>query len=95
LLSIRAAIYRKGRSVFMTNTNAANFGQNLSDYLNQAVLYQDIINVNTKNGNAVLISETEYRSLMETLYLLGVPGMKERLLDGVEIPVEECDEFEW
>ncbi|MCI8715095.1 MAG: type II toxin-antitoxin system Phd/YefM family antitoxin [Oscillospiraceae bacterium] len=79
----------------MTNTNAANFGQNLSDYLNQAVLYQDIINVNTKNGNAVLISETEYRSLMETLYLLGVPGMKERLLDGVEIPVEECDEFEW
>lgn len=79
----------------MTNTNAANLGQNLSDYLNQAVLYQDIINVNTKNGNAVLISETEYRSLMETLYLLGVPGMKERLLDGVEIPVEECDEFEW
>ena len=79
----------------MTNTNAANFGQNLSDYLNQAVLYQDIINVNTKNGNAVLISETEYRSLMETLYLLGVPGMKERLLDGVEIPVEECEDFEW
>ena len=32
---------------------------------------------------------------MESLYLLGVPGMKERLLDGVEIPVEECDEFEW
>lgn len=79
----------------MTNTNAANFGQNLSDYLNQAVLYQDTINVNTKNGNAVLISEAEYRSLMETLYLLGVPGMKERLLEGLEIPVEECDEFEW
>lgn len=79
----------------MTNTNAANFGQNLSDYLNQAVLYQDTINVNTKNGNAVLISETEYWSLMETLYLLGVPGMKERLLEGLEIPVEECDEFEW
>ena len=38
----------------MTNINAANFGQNLSDYLNQAVLYQDIINVSTKNGNAVL-----------------------------------------
>ena len=46
----------------MTNINAANFGQNLSDYLNQAVLYQDIINVSTKNGNAVLISEAEYRS---------------------------------
>ena len=37
----------------MTNINAANFGQNLSDYLNQAVLYQDIINVSTKNGNVL------------------------------------------
>ena len=79
----------------MTNVNAANFGQNLSDYLKQAVLYQDVINVNTKNGNAVLISEAEYRSLMETLYLLGVPGMKERLVEGLKIPVEECEDFEW
>ena len=79
----------------MTNINAANFGQNLSDYLNQAVLYQDIINVSTKNGNAVLISESEYRSLKETLYLLGVPGMKDRLIEGLKIPVEECEDFEW
>ena len=79
----------------MTNINAANFGQNLSDYLNQAVLYQDIINVSTKNGNAVLISEAEYRSLTETLYLLGVPGMKDRLIEGLKIPVEECEDFEW
>ena len=79
----------------MTNINAANFGQNLSDYLNQAVLYQDIINVSTKNGNAVLISEAEYRSLKETLYLLGVHGMKDRLIEGLKIPVEECEDFEW
>ncbi|MCI9455648.1 MAG: type II toxin-antitoxin system Phd/YefM family antitoxin [Oscillospiraceae bacterium] len=79
----------------MINTNTVSFQQNLSDYLNQAVLHQDVINVNTQNGNAVLLSEEEYNSLKETIYLLGVPGMKERLLKDKDIPVEECEEFEW
>lgn len=43
----------------------------------------------------MLISEAEYRSLKETLYLLGVPGMKDRLIEGLKIPVEECEDFEW
>lgn len=79
----------------MINTNIAHFSQNISDYLNQAILHQDIINVNTQNGNAVLLSEEEFKGLMETLYLLGVPGMKDRLLEGLRTPLEECDEFEW
>ena len=51
----------------MINTNIAHFSQNISDYLNQAILHQDIINVNTQNGNAVLLSEEEFNGLMETL----------------------------
>ena len=54
----------------MTNTNATNFRQNLFEYLNQAILYNDVVNVNTKNGNAVDISEEEYNGLLESLYLL-------------------------
>ena len=79
----------------MINTNMVHFSQNISDYLEQAILHQDIINVNTENGQAVLLSEEEFNGLMETLYLLGVPGMKERLLEGLHTPLEECDEFEW
>ena len=79
----------------MINTNMVHFSQNISDYLEQAILHQDIINVNTENGNAVLLSEEEFNGLMETLYLLGVPGMKDRLLEGLRTPLEECDEFEW
>jgi len=79
----------------MTNTNSFNFHRNCSDYLDQAVLYHDVINVNTKHGNAVLLSEEEYRGLLETVYLLSIPGMKDRLLEGVRTPVEECDTFEW
>ncbi len=82
----------------MTNTNATNFRQNAFEYLNMAVDYNDIINVSTKRGNAIIMSEEEYNGLMETLYLLSMPGMKERLKEAMETPLEECipaDEVEW
>ncbi len=79
----------------MTNTNATNFRKNMFEYLNQAVMYNDVININTKNGNAVVMSEEDYNALMETLYLTSIPGMKARLEEGLETPIEECDDFEW
>ena len=51
----------------MTNTNITAFRKNLFDFVNQTVTYGEAINVTTKNGNAVLISESEYKSLLETL----------------------------
>ena len=54
----------------MININTSNFQKNLTDYLNQAVIYKDVININTQNGNAIIISEEEYSGLMETLYLM-------------------------
>lgn len=79
----------------MTNTNATNFRKKMFEYLNQAVMYNDVININTKNGNAVVMSEEDYNALMETLYLTSIPGMKARLEEGLETPIEECDDFEW
>ena len=63
----------------MTNINATNLRKNLYEYLNSAVEFNDIINVNTKKGNAIIISEEEYNGLMETLYLCSIPSMKDRL----------------
>lgn len=79
----------------MINTNATNFRKQLFELIEQTVKFNEPVNISTKNGNAVLISEEEYNSLMETLYLTSVPGMKEKLLDGVNTPIEECDDFEW
>ena len=63
----------------MTNTNATNLRKNLFSYLESAIDYNDVINVNTKKGNAIIISETEYNGLLETLYLLSDPNMKEKI----------------
>ena len=79
----------------MINTNATNFRKLLFELIEQTIKYNEPVNINTKNGNAVLISESEYNSLMETLYLTSIPGMKEKLENGVNTPLEECEEFEW
>ena len=79
----------------MINTNATNFRKQLFELIEQTIKYNEPININTKNGNAVLISEEEYNSLIETLYLTSIPGMKEKLQAGTNTPIEECDDFEW
>ena len=82
----------------MTNTNITNFRQNVFDYINQAIEYNDIINVNTKNGNAVIMSEEEYNGIMETLYLSSDPQVRSEILSGKDTPLAECipaSEVEW
>ncbi|MGV0026523.1 type II toxin-antitoxin system Phd/YefM family antitoxin [Phormidesmis priestleyi ANT.L61.2] len=49
-----------------------------------------------ESGNAVLLSESGWAGIQETLYLLSVPGMRESIRDGLATPVEECDRaLEW
>jgi PHD/YefM family antitoxin component YafN of YafNO toxin-antitoxin module len=79
----------------MTNINTTNLRKNLFEYLNLAIDFNDVINVNTKKGNAIIISEQEYNSLLETLYLTSVPGMRKRLAEGLNAKPEDCVEFKW
>lgn len=82
----------------MTNINITNLRKNLFEYINQAVEFNDVINVNTKSGNAVIISEDDYNGLIETLYLSSNPAVKQEIVDGMKTPVEDCipeDEVEW
>ena len=82
----------------MTNINITNLRRNLFGYISQAVEFNEVINVNTKNGNAVIISEDDYNGLMETLYISSNPMVKKEILDGMATPVEECipeTEVQW
>ncbi len=79
----------------MTNTNITNLRKNIFDYANSCIKFNDIININTKDGNLILLSEEEYSGLIETLYLCSIPGMKESIIEGMNTPLSECEEFEW
>ncbi|RZI45973.1 type II toxin-antitoxin system Phd/YefM family antitoxin [Candidatus Finniella inopinata] len=42
-----------------------------------------------KRNNAVIVSEEDWKSIQETLYLLSVPGMYESIVEGQNEPLEE------
>ena len=73
----------------MTNVNITKFRKNIYSLVEQTIKYNEPINVSTKDGNAILISEDDYRSLMETLYIESVPGLKDEIIKGMKEPIEE------
>lgn len=82
----------------MLNTNITNFRKNIFSLLEQTIKYNEPVNISTKDGNAVIISEEDYNSLMETLYLYSIPEQREKIIEGLNTPIEECvteNEVEW
>lgn len=82
----------------MINTNITTFRQNIFNMLEQTIKYNEPLNISTKAGNAVVLSEEDYRGMMETLRLLSEPGMKNKLREGMETPLADCvteDEAGW
>ena len=62
----------------------------------RAALYRLIVDVQKgrepilitgKKGNAVLMSEDDWRAVEETLYLLSIPGMRDSIRHGMREPV--------
>lgn len=74
----------------MTSTNITNFRKNVFQYMEQTVKHNELLNIHTKEGNAVLLSEEDYRGIMETLYLVSAPGMREKIMSGMEEPLSDC-----
>ncbi len=65
----------------MTNTNITNFRKDIYKLLENAIKYNEPINISTKNGNAVVLSEEDYNNLMETIYIYSIPKLKEELIE--------------
>ncbi len=76
----------------MTTINATRARSRLYALLQEVAQSHEPIQITSKRGNAVLISEEDWRSIQETLYLLTVPGMRESIVKGMKTPLEECSE---
>lgn len=82
----------------MYNINITNARASLYSLLDMVISDSEVVNISTKNGNAVIISEEDYNSLLETLYLSSDPTYKQSLLDGKNTPLSECvneESVEW
>lgn len=74
----------------MTNTNITSFRKDIYSLLEQTVKYNEPLNISTKNGNAVVISEADYNSLIETLYICSIPKLKDDIIEASKEDFEDC-----
>lgn len=82
----------------MTNINITSFRKDIYKLLENTIKYNEPINVSTKNGNAIVLSEEDYNSLVETLYIESVPKLKKEILERKNDDEKEFleeDEVEW
>ncbi|MBP5350598.1 MAG: type II toxin-antitoxin system Phd/YefM family antitoxin [Fibrobacterales bacterium] len=70
----------------MTATKARADLYNLIDRAHDG--HEPIV-ISGKRNNAVLVSEEDWNSIQETLYLCSIPGMRESILAASEEPLEE------
>ena len=57
--------------------------------IDEAFLTHEPYIIKGKRHNAVLLSEQDWKSLQETLYLVSIPGMKESIQEGIKTPLTE------
>jgi antitoxin YefM len=80
----------------MPTLSATEARTKLYRLIDQTTQSHEPIVITGKRGNAVLISEDDWRSIQETIYLLNIPGMRESILEGLATPIEDCtEEIDW
>ena len=80
----------------MTVLKVSEARANLYQLIDETAQSHQPITITGKRHNAVLVSEDDWRSVQETLYLVSIPGMRESIIEGMQTPVEECaEELGW
>ena len=80
----------------MPTLTATEARSKLYRLIDEAASSHEPIVITGKRGSAVLISEDDWRSIQETLFLLNIPEMRESIQQGLATPIEDCsEEIEW
>lgn len=74
----------------MTTLTASKARSELYQLLDKVASSHEPVQITGKRNNAVLISDEDWRSIQETLYLLSVPGMRESIRKGLKTPLKKC-----
>ena len=80
----------------MTSMTATQARKQLYTLLDDVSESHEPIQIAGKRHSAVLVSESDWRAVQETLYLSSVPGMHDSIRQGLSTPVEKCvTELDW
>jgi antitoxin YefM len=76
----------------MSIVNATTARNNFFKLIEEVITTNEPVYITGKTGNVIMLSEEDYRSILETLYLCSVPTMREKIIEGLNTPLEECVE---
>jgi antitoxin YefM len=76
----------------MTILNATSARKNFFKLIEDTVTTHEPVYITGKKGNVVVLSEEDFRSIQETLYLSSIPGMREKIMKGLKVPLDELVE---
>ena len=76
--------------------NASEARANLYRLIDQTNESHEPVTISGKRNNAVLVSEDDWKSIQETLFLVSVPGMRDSIIAGMKEPLSESSkELDW
>ena len=71
----------------MTTLTATEARKRLYNLLDDVAASHEPVQIAGKRHSAVLVSETDWRAIQETLFLESIPGMKESIVKGLKTPL--------
>lgn len=76
----------------MTTLTATEARRQLYGLLDRVADSHEPLEIAGKRHSAVLIAQEDWRAIHETLHLTSIPDMRESIVEGLNTPVEECEE---
>lgn len=73
----------------MTIMSPTALRKNMFEVFENTAKYNDIVLVTGKKNNVVIMSEEDYRGMMETMYLYSQPGVVKEILEADKEPWED------
>lgn len=74
----------------MPTINSTTARNNFFKVMEEAIDSHEPIIITGKKGNVVMVSEEDWCSIQETLYLCSIPGMREKIIKGINTSLDEC-----
>jgi antitoxin YefM len=62
------------------------------ELLDEGAVFDAPVKIVGGRNAAVLVSESNWRAMEETLYLCSIPGMRESIVEGMGASIADCEE---
>jgi antitoxin YefM len=80
----------------MSSINVTNARKQLYKIIQDVNESHEPVHIISKKGSVVMVSEEDWKSIEETLYVTSIPGLRDSIIAGLNEPLDNCsDNLDW